>query len=117
MSPTNHYGGVIWTNHSLGRLKDRRFSQSLALKAFVHPDSKKDGKQSGTVEYVKKYQNSIITVIAKKNEKRQWVILSCWIDPPLKGSVDDKKRQHYLKYKKASFWGRVWLEIKRGLGF
>ncbi len=117
MAPKNYYGGVIWTNHALERLKDRRFPQSLALSAFLHPDSKKGGKQLGTVEYLKKHQNSTVTVIAKKNEKKEWVILSCWIDPPLAGSVDDKKRQNYLKYKKSGFWGRVWLEIKRGLGF
>ncbi len=117
MAPGSYYGGAIWTNHSLERLKDRRFTQSLALKAFLHPDSKKKGKQQGTMEYVKKHQNSLITVVAKKNEKRQWVILSCWIDPPLKGSVDIKSKQKYLKYKKATLWGRVWLEIKGGLGF
>jgi hypothetical protein len=109
------YGGVVWTNHALSRLKDRKLGQSLVLKAFLHPDTKTKADQ-GAVKYQKKIGERMVSVITKKGDDKKQLILSCWIDPPLAGSLDDKKRQSYLKYKKSGFWGRVWLEVKRGFG-
>jgi len=75
------------------------------------------GKQPGTVEYQRKYGNSLVTVIASQNDRKEWIILSCWIDPPLAGSIDIKKKVWEKEYGKASFWKKFWLEIKRQLGF
>lgn len=117
MTDNHYYGGAIWTNHALERLGQRGLTQDLAKQAFQHPDFSIPGKKSGTVEYQKKFGISIITVIAKQNEKNEWVILSCWIDPPLPGSIDIKKREEYKRFKKATFWGKIWLAFKSQLGF
>ncbi len=111
-----YYGGVIWTNHALQRLSDRGFTQDMALKAFNSPDSSMPGKNDGSIEYARKFNNSKITIIAKQNEKKEWIILSCWIDPPLPGSADFKKQENYRKYQKASFWGKFWITLKSQLG-
>lgn len=108
------YKGAIWTNHALQRLGQRGLTQELAASAFTNPDNVIPAKNGGT-EYQKRVKNSLVTVIAKKNEKGEWLILSNWIDPPLPGSIDIKKREDYNKYRKASLWGKIWLEIRNQL--
>lgn len=109
------YGGAIWTNHALERLGARGLTQELAWRAFQYPDHSKNGKQKGSWEYRKTFGSSTVTVIAKQNEKHEWIILSCWIDPPLPGYLDDRKKQAYQKYKKSGFWGQLWMDLKRDI--
>lgn len=116
MKYAQRYGGLIWTNHAILRLKERGFSQDQALLAFKNPDQSFKGKKGG-VEYRKRIENSLLTLIAKQNERREWVVISAWVDPPLPGSPDWKKREEYRKYQKASFWGKFWLTFKGQIGF
>lgn len=115
MAYDQHYKGIIWTNHALERLKQRKLDQHTAWKAFKSPDTSVKGKQTGTMEYQKKVGTSFVTIIARKNDKREWVILSCWVDPPLEGSIDIKKKKDYINYKKAGFWGRLWIDMRKQL--
>lgn len=111
-----YFGDAIWTKHALARLSERRLSQEMAYSAFKSPDRSFPGKQYGTTEYRKYYGKSLVTIIAKQNEEGEWVILSCWINPPLAGTKDAYKREQYIKYKKASFWARVWMDLKYLVG-
>lgn len=117
MSDNQYYGKAIWTNHALERLGQRGLTQELAWRTFQFPDKSLKGKQLGAIEYQKFFGKSLITVIAKQNEKKEWIILSCWIDPPLDGSIDIRKKEDYKKYQKASFWGKFLITLKRQLGF
>ena len=110
------YGNAIWTNHALERLGQRGLSQDIAWRTFRYPDSTTAGKNPGTKEFQKKFGPSLVTIIASQNEKREWVILSCWIDPPLPGSIDIKKNEYWKKYKKAGFWGKFWLTLRKQIG-
>src|SRR5436309_1408918 len=94
------YGGAIWTNHALERLNQRGLTQWLAKEAFNKPDTSKPGNNGSTV-YEKTYQNSLISIVAKKNEKGEWLILSCWINPPLAGTEDARNHEQWKTYKKA----------------
>lgn len=116
MGYQQYYGGVIWTNHALGRLSDRGLTQKMAWEVFHSPDKSFSGKQEGSIEYIKRFDSSKVTIIAKQNEKKEWIILSGWIDPPMPGSLDFKKKEQYKKYQKASFWGKFWLTFKGQLG-
>lgn len=116
MAHQQHYGGAIWTNHALERLDQRGLTQQLAWQTFHDPDVAEKGKNPGTTEFRKRFGKSTVTVIGKRNEKNEWIILSNWIDPPLPGTVDFKKREDWLKYKKASFWGKVLFTLKKQLG-
>lgn len=109
------YGGLIWTNHALNRLEVRRLSQDIAWSAYRYPDNVKKGKEPGTLEYTKRFRGSLITIIVKQNERAQWLVLSCWIDPPLPGTMDEKQNE-WRAYKKASWWGKWWLVLRRSLG-
>lgn len=117
MSDNHYYGGLIWTNHALERLGQRGLTQEMAWQSFKNPDRSFSGKKIGTIEYQKRFNHSQVTIIAKKNEKNEWLILSCWIDPPLPGSIDAKKKEEYRKYQKAGFWGKFFLTCKKQLGF
>lgn len=86
------YKGTIWTNHALERAKGRRVPQEILWKAFKSPDTKIAGKKPQTFEFKKTIDKYTVTVIVKRNEKREWIILSGWIDPPLEGSIDLAKK-------------------------
>ena len=78
----NHFGGVIWTNHALDRLKERGISQSDAWATWRRPDQSRPGtNQKGSWVYYKTYGDQKIEVVAKQNEKGEWVILSVWSKP------------------------------------
>lgn len=72
------YGGVIWTNHALQRLKERKISQSDAWATWHNPEQSRYAKSQGAWVYYKTYGNQRIEVVAKKNEKGEWIILSVW---------------------------------------
>lgn len=110
-----YFGGIIWTNHAMDRLAQRRMPQDMAYETFKNPDSSSPGKQSHTTEFTKRYGPSLVTVIATQNEKKEWIILSCWIDPPLPGTMDSWKREEYKKYQKASGWGKFLIVLRQQL--
>lgn len=72
------YGGVIWTNHAIQRLYESRITQSDAWYSFQHPDGQTYGSAPGSIKYYKDYGPQRIEVVATRNEKKEWVILSCW---------------------------------------
>lgn len=110
-----HYGGAIWTNHALQRMGERLLPQDMAYQAFRSPDRSFPGKQPGTSQYQKQFGKSLVTIIATQNEKREWIILSCWIDPPLPGTIDSRKKDEYIKYRNATTWGKFLIVLKRQL--
>jgi hypothetical protein len=93
------YKGIIWTNHALTRLKDRKISQHMAYKTIALPDSKKKGKKNGSYEFTRAEGDHKITVVAKRTDKNQWLIVSIWIDPPLKGSIDLRGKNEFILFK------------------
>jgi hypothetical protein len=115
MQGSRNYGGAIWTNHALERMEQRYLPQDMAWQAFQHPDTSFAGKQPGTTESIKQFGSSKVTIISKQNEQREWIILSCWIDPPLPGTKDYKKKQAYKSFQKAGFWGKLWLTLRHQL--
>lgn len=112
-----YFGNLIWTKHSFIRMRDRGLPQDMALETFKRPDKTEPGTDKGSYRYVKQFDGSRVTVIAKQNERREWLILSAWIDPPMKGSKDEKERLEFARYQKASEWGKFWLSLKKQLGF
>ena len=117
--PSRVYGHAIWTNHALKRLSDRGLTQKLAWTTFQYPDRSLPRADGSTI-YQKRHQSSVVTVVAKQNDTRQWVIISCWIDPPIAGSADDFKRRRYLKYRQSNLWNKFLMQLGKffwGLDF
>jgi hypothetical protein len=106
----NHrYGGVIWTNHAIKRLYDRRINQSDAWYSFQHPDGQLKGKVPGSIRYYKDYGLQRIEVIATQNEKKEWVILSCWSKMMGTGKSVFHERENFL----LNLSERIFKSLKR----
>lgn len=78
----NHFGGVIWTNHALDRLRERGIKQGDAWYTWRRPEQTRKGN-SGNWVYYRTYSSASgpderIEVVAKQNEKKEWIILSVW---------------------------------------
>jgi hypothetical protein len=76
-----HFGGVIWTNHALERLRERGISQSDAWATWNRPDQSRKGSNKDAWVYYKTYGDQKVEVVAKKNELGEWLILSVWSRP------------------------------------
>lgn len=90
-----NFGGVIWTNHAMDRMRERGIKQGDAWATFNRPEQSKKGA-SGNWVYYRNWGGEQIEVVAKQNEKRQWLILSVW-------SRRVSFKSHQLQ-KKTSFW-------------
>ncbi|MCJ7792496.1 MAG: hypothetical protein MUP45_00750 [Candidatus Marinimicrobia bacterium] len=71
------YLNTIFTNHAHNRLYNRGITQSDAWYTFQHPDGSLPGKIPGSSKFYKDYGEQRIEVVAKQNEKGEWLILSC----------------------------------------
>ena len=69
---------TIFTKHAINRLHNQGITQSDAWYVFQHPDGNLPGKTPGARKLFKNYGSQRIEVIAKQNEKGEWIILSCW---------------------------------------
>lgn len=77
----NNFGGVIWTNHSLDRLKKRGISQGDAWATLSHPQSSKFAQTKNAWVFYRNYSGYQIEVVATQNEEKKWVVLSVWSKP------------------------------------
>lgn len=75
------YRELIFTNHALQRLKERGISQGDAWATFQRPDQSRYAKARGAWVYFKTFGSTKIEVVAKKNERKEWVVLSVWSKP------------------------------------
>ena len=84
------FGGVIWTNHALSRLTERNIKQGDAWATWRNPDQSRYAVTKGAWVYYKTYQSVRIEVVAKQNERKEWVILSVW-SKPINGGCKPEK--------------------------
>lgn len=77
----NRFGGIIWTNHALDRLSQRKISQSDAYLTYDRPDDKRYAATKGAWVCTRKVGQQIIEVVASQNERKEWVIMSVWSKP------------------------------------
>ena len=75
------YGGIIWTNHALSRMRERGIKQGDALVTWKRPDNSRYAKNKGAWIYHRTFGDRKIEVVAKKNEKKEWLVLSVWSRP------------------------------------
>lgn len=86
-----NFGGVIWTNHALKRLRERGIKQGDAWATFQRPEESRFAKVKGAWVYYRTWpstgsgQGEKIEVVAKPPAQRaygpegkKWVILSVW---------------------------------------
>jgi hypothetical protein len=106
MNQTN-YGGFIFTNHAVDRLYQRGIAQSDAWYTMRHPDGTLPGTTPGSYRYYKDYGNQRIEVVAKLNDRREWVVLSCWSKEIGNGQAIFPKIEPLWKLIVKFFWKRL----------
>jgi hypothetical protein len=94
-----NFGGVIWTNHALDRMRERGIKQGDAWATWRNPQQSRKGTAPGSWVYYRTYGSERIEVVAKKNERREWIILSVWSHP-----VYYPNHAGYPSCSKSSFW-------------
>jgi len=96
-----NYKGVIWTNHAMVRLRERGIKQSDAWATWRRPNQSRYAKSKNAWVYYKTYGRTRIEVVAKQNEKKEWIILSVWSKkverPFVKSEKNDKSPIKMLK--------------------
>ncbi len=118
---------VVFTNHAIERMAQRGISGDWAWQSVKQPDTTRAGKEKHTTEFTKQFNKHHVTTIAKKNDVGEWVVLSVWMDPPLHGTADYYKKEKYnkkmdrnrnlnKKMENASFWGKVWITVRKQIG-
>jgi hypothetical protein len=95
-----NYGGLIWTNHALQRLRERGIRQGDAWATWNRPEQsrKGSGSQLGAWVYYRTYGSERIEVVAKQDEYKKWIIISVWskrVDNNQVGT--DKPKISFLK--------------------
>jgi hypothetical protein len=108
---------IIWTKHVLIRLSERGLTRQRVQNTIMQPDTIHEGKGRRVKEYRKKDGRAMITVILKVTDDDSLLIVSAWIDPPLPGTKDAKKKERYRIYQRAGFWRKCWMVILRQIGF
>jgi len=81
MSMDKAYGGIRWTDHALQRLRDRGIKQGDAWATWRRPDQSRKGNKKGVWVYYRTYGDQKIEVVARQNERKEWLILSVWSKP------------------------------------
>lgn len=76
-----YFGGVVWTNHAMERLKQRGIKQGDAWATLRHPDRSRYAATRGAWVYYRNWGKERIEVVAKNNNHKEWVILSVWSRP------------------------------------
>jgi hypothetical protein len=92
-----NYKELIWTKHALKRLKERGIKQSDAYAVWRRPDRSKYSRKKGAWVYARVLGKREIEVVAKKNEKDKWLVLSVWDTPTKKVKVEAKNLLDRLK--------------------
>ncbi len=86
----NRFGGVIWTNHALDRMRERGIKQGDAWATWRNPQESRKGTAPGSWVYYRTYGDTRIEVVAKQNERHEWIILSVWSTEDLGKSSKNK---------------------------
>lgn len=100
---------VAWTNTAKSRLNQHNLTEAMVLSTFNNPDRNVAGKIPGSSFLQKRFESSTVSVITKKNERGEWLIISCWIDNY--NSRPHQPKEHY-KPDNKSLIGKIIRDIK-----
>jgi len=89
-----NFGGIIWTNHALQRLKEREISQSDAWATWRRPQKSRYAASKEAWVFHRTYGKQRIEVVAKKNERKEWIVLSVWS----KEAGIERKSESFLSF-------------------
>lgn len=96
-----NFGGVIWTNHALTRMRERGIKQGDVWVTFRRPNQSRFAQSQGAWIYYRDFGEVRIEVVAKQNEKKEWLILSVWSKLLDKKNQPPKKQSFFYQFIKS----------------
>src|SRR4030043_1337164 len=96
----NLYKEIIFTNHALQRMSERDIPKRDVWLVWYKPDESRYATSKQAWIYSKTWDGKKLEVVAKKNEKGEWIILSVWFDIKKQPKKKKKKKKHQKKKKK-----------------
>lgn len=105
----------IWTNHALKRLSERKITGDHIREVLTRPDHTSK-RSDNAMEIRKIIDGTTFATIIKRNHMGEYIIISCWANPPFPGTKDYKKRQRYLAMQKAPLMKKLWLIFLTKIG-
>jgi len=95
MTNQRRYKELVFTNHALDRLKERKVEPGEAWATWRRPDKRYYAATKQAWVFQRNWRHRQIEVVAKQNEHRDWIVLSVW--------------SNYVTYKKPkSLWKKIW---------
>lgn len=91
------YKGAIYSNHALKRMHERKIKQKDVWLTWYKPDSSRYAKSKQAWIYYKTFNSKKFGVVAKQNNKKEWVILSAWSKPITK-TKSFKKNSSFFSF-------------------
>jgi hypothetical protein len=73
-------GDIIWTTRAIKQMKLFGLSRATVAEAFHHPTETSELSR-GTKKGVKVMGEQEVGFAFRKNDRGNWVILSCWLRP------------------------------------
>lgn len=86
----NKFGNIIWTNHALQRLSERGIKQGDAWATWRRPDQSRFASTKDAWVFYKTWGKRKIEVVAKQNERKEWIVLSVWDKPAYEKFAEEK---------------------------
>ena len=65
----------------LERMRERGIKQGDVWATWRRPDQSRKSREKGAWVYYRTFGSQTIEVVAKQNEKKEWIILSVWSKP------------------------------------
>lgn len=79
MASNTNFKGLYFTKHSLERVKERGLSVSDVWAVWRNPQGSKKASTKGAFIYWRNYEGKRIEVVAKRDERSRWVVISVWV--------------------------------------
>ncbi|BCX14624.1 MAG: hypothetical protein KatS3mg088_307 [Patescibacteria group bacterium] len=73
-----NFKGLYFTKHALERLNERGFKLSDVWAVWHNPQSSRYAASKGAYIYWRKFGNIKVEVVAKKDERGRWIVISLW---------------------------------------
>ena len=105
-----NYGGVVWTNHALQRLRERGIKQGDAWATWRRPEQSRYAVSKGAWVFYRTYGNQKIEVVSKKDEKGKWIILSVWSRTVYQKTKKEKSESFIISILKKKL-GKIFKKI------
>lgn len=109
MASSRRYKELIFTNHALERLRQRKVSMGEAWATWKRPKKRTYAATKGAWKCERTWGDYQVEIVAKQNQRKEWVVLSAWSNRIEKRAPSRGLWQRGLRW----LWRKIGLIKKR----